>query len=210
MRPGVGLRWEQFTQSADVREGSLQNVALQRVMYGTAIVMLLAACTSPTGQGVGSSSSTVSPVVTSSAPSLAPTPQTRESTSATAPVHPDGPESLATVEVVSSTVAYVYTPLTSLRHVVPALLVTTDGARTFHRAEYGLMVALIAVVPGLCPVSRHHAVPPGHVGADCGLRGVSASRSWHVRSAGSDQTRWRGPRQAARAVRPRTHRLRVA
>ena len=96
--------------------------------------MLLAACTSPTGQGGDSSSSTVSPMVTSSAPSPASTPATVESTSATAPVQPDGPAPLATVEVVSSTVAYVFTPLTSSRHVVPALLVTTDGARSFRRA----------------------------------------------------------------------------
>lgn len=94
--------------------------------------MLLAACTSPTGQGRDSSNSTVSPVVTSSAPPAS-TPKTR-TTSATAPVQPDGPDSLATVEVVSSTVAYVFTPLTSSHHVVPALVVTTDGARTFRRA----------------------------------------------------------------------------
>lgn len=62
------------------------------------------------------------------------TPATRLSISATAPVQPDGPDPLATAKVVSSTVAYVFTPLTSSRHVVPALLVTTDGARTFHRA----------------------------------------------------------------------------
>jgi hypothetical protein len=131
---GSVLRWERFAQPPDARERSLQNVALQRIMCGTAIVMLLAACTSPTDQGVGSSKSTVSPVVTSSARSPASTPATRESTSATAPVYPDGPDSLATVEVVSSTVAYVFTPLTSSRHVVPALLVTADGARTFRRA----------------------------------------------------------------------------
>jgi hypothetical protein len=41
---------------------------------------------------------------------------------------------LAAVEVVSSTVAFVFTPLTSSRHVVPALLVTTDSARTFRRS----------------------------------------------------------------------------
>ncbi|MHB8188575.1 MAG: beta propeller repeat protein [Dermatophilaceae bacterium] len=109
-------------------------MALQRVMCGAVIVMLLAACTSPTDQGVGSSSSTVSPVVTSSVQRSASTPATRESTSATAPVQPEGPASLATVEVVSSTVAYVFTPLTSSRDVVSALLVTADGARTFRRA----------------------------------------------------------------------------
>lgn len=150
-------------------------------MYGTAIVMLLAACTSPTGQGVGSSSSTVSPVVTSSAPSLAPTPQTRESTSATAPVHPDGPESLATVEVVSSTVAYVYTPLTSLRHVVPALLVTTDGARTFHRAAPPTGVGLAS------PLLRLHFASAsvglailGGTGTRTTLLATSdGARTWH-------------------------------
>jgi hypothetical protein len=115
---GSGLGWEQFAQPSDAREGSLQNVARQRVICGTAIVMLVAACTSPTHHGGDSSSnSTVSPVVTSSARSPAPTPATIESATAPAPVQPDGPDSLAAVEVVSSTVAFVFTPLTSSRHV---------------------------------------------------------------------------------------------
>ena len=182
VRPGVGLRWEQFAQPSDAREGSLQNVALQRVMCGTAIVMLLAACTSPTDQGGDSSKSTVSPVVTSSAPSPAPTPETRESTSATAPVQPDGPASLATVEVVSSTVAYVFTPLTSSRHVVPALLVTTDGARTFRRAVPPTGVGLAS------PLLRLHFASAtaglavlGGTGTRTTLLATSdGARTWHA------------------------------
>jgi len=109
-------------------------MATQRVMCGAAIVLLLAGCTSPTDQSVGSSSGTVSPASSSSVEPSAPTSATGESTSPTAPVQPDGPDPLATVEVVSSTVAYVFSPLTSSRHVVPALIVTADGARTFRRA----------------------------------------------------------------------------
>lgn len=146
--------------------------------------MLLAACASPTGQGGDSSNSTVSPVVTSSAPSPATTPATRESTStsATAPVQPDGPDSLATVEAVSSTVAYVFTPLTSSRHVVPALLVTTDGARTFRRAVPPTGVGLAS------PLLRLHFASAtvglailGGTGTHTTLLATSdGARTWHA------------------------------
>jgi len=153
-------------------------VALQRVMCAAAIVMLLAACTSPTGQGGDSSNSTVSPVVTSPAS----TPESRESTSATAPVQPDGPDSLATVEVVSSTVAYVFTPLTSSRHVVPTLLVTTDGARTFRRAVPPTGVGLAS------PLLRLHFASAavgfailGGTGTRTTLLATSdGARTWHA------------------------------
>ena len=169
-------------QVSDAREGSLQNVALQRVICGTAIVMLLAACTSPTGRGGDSSKSTVSSVVTSSAPSRAPTPETRESTSATAPVQPDGPDSLATVEVASSTVAYVFTPLTSSRHVAPALLVTTDGARTFRRALPPTGVGLASPLLGLHFASATVGLAIlGGTGARTTLLATTdGARSWHV------------------------------
>jgi len=144
--------------------------------------MLLAGCTSQTDQGGDSSNSTVSPVVTSSAPSPASTPATRESTSATAPVQPDGPDSLATVEVVSSTVAYVFTPLTSLRHVVPALLVTTDDARTFRRAVPPTSVGLAS------PLLRLHfasatvglAIRGGTATRTTLLATSDGARTWHA------------------------------
>lgn len=133
--------------------------------------MLLAACTSPTDQGVGSSSSTVSPVVPSSVQRSAATLATRESTSAATPVQPDGPDSLATVEVVSSTVAYVFTPLTSSGHVVPALLVTADGARTFRRAAPPMGVGVAS------PLLRLH-----FASATVGLAvlGGAGTRTWHA------------------------------
>ncbi|MHB1472315.1 MAG: beta propeller repeat protein [Dermatophilaceae bacterium] len=157
-------------------------MALQRVMCGTAIVMLLAACTSPTDQGGDSANSTVPAVVTSSVPSPASTPETPESTSATAPVQPDGPDSLATVEVVSSKVAYVFTPLTSSRHGVPALLVTTDGARTFRRAAPPTGVGLAS------PLLRLHFASAtvglavlGGTGTHTTLLATSdGARTWHT------------------------------
>ena len=174
----VGLRWEQFPQPSDARERSLQNVALRRVMCGIAIAMLLAACTSPTGQGGDSLNSTMSPVVTSSAPPAS-TPATGESTSATAPVQPDGPDSLATVEVVSSTVAYVFTPLTSSRHVVPALLVTTDGARTFRLAVPPTGVGLASPLLRLHFASAGLAILGG-TGTHTTLLATSdGARTWH-------------------------------
>ena len=157
-------------------------MTLQRVMCGAAIVLLLAACTSPTDQGGSSSKSTVSPMITSSARSPASTPATRESASATAPVQPDGPASLATVEVVSSTVAYLFTPLTSSRRVVPALLVTTDGARTFRRAAPPTGVGLAS------PLLRLHFASPtvglailGGTGTRTTLLATSdGARTWHA------------------------------
>ena len=150
-------------------------------MCGTAIVMLLAACTSPTDQGGDSSKGAVSPVVTPSASAPASTPGTRESTSATAPVPTDGRVPLATVEVVSSTVAYVFTPLTSSRHVVPALLVTADGARTFRRAVPPMGVGLAS------PLLRLHFASAtvglailGGTGTRTTLLATSdGARTWH-------------------------------
>lgn len=144
--------------------------------------MLLVACTSPTNHGVGSSKSIVSPLVTSSAQSPTSTPRPRESTSATAPIQPDGPDSLATVEVVSSTVAYVFTPLTSSRHVVPALLVTADRGRTFRRAAPPTGVGLAA------PLLRLHFASAtvglavlGGTGTRKTLLATSdGARSWHA------------------------------
>jgi hypothetical protein len=141
--------------------------------------MLLAACTSPTDQGAATSSSSVPPVVTSSSAS---TPATREPTSATAPIQPDGPDSLATVEVVSSTVAYVFTPLTSSRHVVPTLLVTADGARTFRRAVTPTGVGLAS------PLLRLHFASAtvglailGETGTRTMLLATSdGARTWHA------------------------------
>jgi hypothetical protein len=145
--------------------------------------MLLAACTSPTDQGGDSSNSTVSPVVTSSvqrSPSPS-TPATRESPSVTAPVQPDGPTPLATVEVVSSTVAYVFTPLTSSRHVAPALLVTSDRARTFRR-----VVPPTGVGPALPLLRLHFASATvglavlGGTGTRTTLLATSdGARTWH-------------------------------
>ncbi len=171
-----------FPQPSDAHKRNLQNMALQRVMCGAAVVMLLAACTSPTDQGVGTSSSTVSPVVTSSGQRSASTPATRESPSTAAPVQPDGPDSLATVEVVSSDVAYVFTPLTSSRHVVPALLVTTDGARTFRRAAPPTGVGLAS------PLLRLHFASAtvglailGGTGTRTTLIATSdGARTWHA------------------------------
>ena len=151
-------------------------------MCGALIVLLLAACTSPVDRGAATPSSTVSPVVTSSVHQSASTPATRESTSATAPVQPDGPDSLATAEVVSSTVAYVFTPLTSSRHVVPALLVTTDGARTFRRAVPPTGVGLAS------PLLRLHFASAavglailGGTGTRTTLLATSdGARTWHA------------------------------
>jgi hypothetical protein len=142
--------------------------------------MLLAACTSPTKQGGDSSNSTVSPVVSSSAPSPASIPETGESTSA--PVQPEGPQSLATVEVVSSTVAFVFTPLTSSRQVVPALLVTADGAQTFRRAVSPTGVSLAS------PLLRLHFASAtvglailGGTGTRTTLLATSdGARTWHA------------------------------
>ena len=151
-------------------------------MCGAGIVLLLAACTSPADQGVATSSSTLSPVVTSSVQRSASTPATRESTSSVAPVQADGPVPLATVEVVSSDVAYVYTPLTSSRHVVPALLVTVDGARTFRRAAPPTAVGLAS------PLLRLHFASAtvglavlGGTGTRTTLLATSdGARTWHA------------------------------
>jgi len=89
---------------------------------------------------------------------------------------------LATVEVVSSTVAYLFTPLTSSRHVVPALLVTTDGARTFRRAAPPTGVGLAS------PLLRLHFASPtvglailGGTGTRATLLATSdGARTWHA------------------------------
>jgi hypothetical protein len=154
----------------------------QRAMCGALIVLLLAACTSPVDRGAATPSSAVSSAVTSSVQSPASTPATGESTSATAPVQPDGPDPLATAEVVSSTVAYVFTPLTSSRHVVPALMVTTDGARTFRRVVPPTGVGLAS------PLLRLHFASAavglailGGTGTRTTLLGTSdGARTWHA------------------------------
>jgi len=89
---------------------------------------------------------------------------------------------LATVEVVSSTVAYLFTPLTSSRRVVPALLVTTDGARTFRRAAPPTGVGLAS------PLLRLHFASPtvglailGGTGTRATLLATSdGARTWHA------------------------------
>ena len=78
--------------------------------------------------------------------------------------------------------------------------------RSSTAVEDGLMVALIAVVRGWYPVSRHHAVLPCHAGAECGLRGgcrppdhgTFGQRGVRPDDAGHADV-------AARAARPRTH-----
>ena len=64
-------------------------------------------------------------------------------------------------------------PVPSATFELQVKLSAPRAERSSTAVEDGLMVALIAVVRGWCPVSRHHAVLPCHVGAVCGLRGIA-------------------------------------